>query len=121
MKRIIAVLLLTGAFMAQSEPVEAQILSTKLRITVLDELGNVVPDAEVTLYATQNDYKNETNPVQPTAKTDRKGRALFKKLNADQFYVIVRKGDRDNSGGGEVISNLEKGKLNKANVVITEF
>jgi len=103
-----------------SNEAEAQIFSTKLRITVLDDLGNVVPDAEVTLYANEKDYIKEENEVQPTAITDNKGRVTFKKLAAKSYYVIVRKGDLTNSGGGEIISSLEEKKLNKANVVISD-
>ena len=120
MKRLI-LLSFFFCFTALKQEANAQIFNTKLKITVLDELGNFVPDAEVTLYASLEDYKAETNPVQKTLLTDSKGKITFKKLENSQYYVIVRKGDKDNSGGGELIGNLEKGKVNKANVVISEF
>jgi len=116
---LIGLLFFAGLFF-NSNSAEAQIFNTKLRITVLDDLGNVVPDAEVTLYANKTDYTKEINPVQPTAKTDDKGRVLFKKLDAESYYVIVRKGEMSNIGGGEIISELEEKKLNKANVIITD-
>lgn len=99
---------------------DAQIFNTKLKITVIDELGNVVEGAEVTLYANQANYNAEKNPVQPTQKSNNKGQVTFKKLEPQSYYVIVRKGEKDNSGGGEIVSKLEKGKVNKANVVITD-
>ncbi|OEK05493.1 hypothetical protein BFP71_07850 [Roseivirga misakiensis] len=95
-------------------------LSTKLKITVVDELGNVVPDAKVILFANEADYNKEVNPVQPFKLTDSKGRVTFKKLDTKSYYIIVRKGDKDNSGGGEVVSKLVKGKVNKANIVISD-
>lgn len=121
MKRLtlIGLLLFTGLFLGTTDA-EAQIFNTKLRITVLDKLGNVVPEAEVTLYASKEDYTKETNPVHPTELTDDKGRVTFKKLDAQSYYVIVRKGDMTNIGGGEIISELEEKKLNKANVIITD-
>ncbi len=122
MKRILILsfFLCFAAFNRQANA-QIQIFNTKLKVTVLDELGNLVRDAEVTLYATLDDYNAEKNPVQKTMLTDAKGKVTFKKLDAAAYYVIVRKGDRNNSGRGELISDLEKGKLNKANVVISEF
>lgn len=113
-------MLLFGGMFLNTNQAEAQIFSTKLRITVLDNLGNVVPDAEVTLYANKADYNKEVNPVKPTVKTDKKGRVTIKGLEPLTYYVIVRKGDMTNQGGGEVIGELEAKKLNKANVIISD-
>lgn len=113
-------LILFSAMFFTSNRTEAQIFNTKLRITVFDKLGNIVPDAEVTLYANEEDYNAEKNPVQPTAITDSKGRVTFKKMAAQSYYVIVRKGEMTNQGAGEIISDLEEKKLNKATVVISD-
>ena len=122
MKRVLLLSFFLGLMaVSQQSQTQIQIFNTKFKVTVLDELGNLVPDAEVTLYATLDDYKAEKNPVQKTMLTDSKGKVTFKKLDKKQYYVIVRKGDRDNSGGGELVNNLEKGKVNKANVIIKEF
>lgn len=121
MKRIaIIICLLFVGVLSQTHQAEAQIFNTKLRITVLDKLGNVVPEAEVTLYANEADYNAEENPVQPTDKTDDKGRVTFKGLEGTTYYVIVRKGDMTNMGAGEIISDLEEKRLNKANVIISD-
>ena len=122
MKRVLLLSFFLGLMaVSQQSQAQIQIFNTKFKVTILDELGNLVPDAEVTLYATLDDYKAEKNPVQKTMLTDSKGKVTFKKLDKKQYYVIVRKGDRDNSGGGELVNNLEKGKVNKANVIIKEF
>ena len=105
--------------MFQTNEAEAQ-FSTKLRLTVLDDLGNTVERAEVTLYKTKSDYENEINAVQQTVITDKKGRVTFKKLEAISYYVTVHKGDMNNQGAGEIISALEPKKLNKVNVIITD-
>ncbi|MFY0591442.1 carboxypeptidase-like regulatory domain-containing protein [Roseivirga sp.] len=120
MKRLILLSLIAFSTISISNDAEAQVFSTKLKITVVDELGNVVPDAKVTLYATEADYNKEVNPVQPFKLTDSKGKATFKKLDTKSYYVIVRKGDKDNAGGGEIVSKLVKGKVNKANIVISD-
>jgi hypothetical protein len=39
-------------------------------------------------------------------------------MKSIKYYLLVKKGDKDNSGGGEEIGKLEDGKFNKATVVI---
>ncbi|MFZ1805679.1 MAG: carboxypeptidase regulatory-like domain-containing protein [Cyclobacteriaceae bacterium] len=96
---------------------QAQIFNTSLTLTVRDDLGNTVEGATVQLFATEADYLAETNIVIEDV-TDKKGVVKFKKLEAKSFYVIARKDDLDNSGGGEQIGQLEEGKFNKATVII---
>jgi hypothetical protein len=90
---------------------------TSLTITVRDELGNVVEGASIKLFETKDDYLKETN-VAAEASTDAKGVAKFKGLKPLAYFVLVRKGDKDNAGGGEQIGKLEEGKFNKTTVVI---
>ena len=96
---------------------EAQIIKTSLTLTVRDELGNTVEGASVALYETEANYTAEKNPV-VTGATDKKGVVKFKDLEAISYYVIVRKGDKDNMGGGEQIGKLEANKINKATIII---
>ncbi|MCG8475599.1 MAG: prealbumin-like fold domain-containing protein [Cytophagales bacterium] len=105
-------LMMWGGFTA-----EAQILPTKLKITILDETGNIVKGAQVVLYEKKKDYYNEKNPVF-TGKTDMKGRVTFKKLKPIAYYVMAKKGKRDNQGGGEVTGKLRAGRVNKNTIVI---
>ncbi len=95
----------------------AQIFNTSLTLTVRDDLGNTVEGATVQLFATEADYLAETNIV-IDGVTDKKGVVKFKKLEAKSYYVIARKDDLDNTGGGEQIGQLEEGKFNKATVII---
>ena len=120
-RRIFTVVLLTAimGFAAQNEA-SAQIFSTKLKVTVIDDLGNVVPDAQVTLYKNKTDWEKEVNPVQKFKLSNAKGQVTFKKLTQQTYYVLVRKGEMDNIGRGEKVENLATGKLNKANIVITD-
>ena len=94
-----------------------QILNTSLTLTVRDELGNTVSGASVQLFETEEDYLKEKNAVF-TGTTDGKGIAKFKKLKSISYFVLVRKDDKDNTGGGERIGKLEDGKFNKSTVVI---
>jgi hypothetical protein len=95
----------------------AQIFNTSLTITVRDEVGNLVSGAEVKLFKTEQDYQKEENSVAEET-SDAKGLVKLKKIAALSYYVIVRKGDKDNSGGGEIIGKLEEGKFNKVTIVI---
>ncbi|MGE0587946.1 MAG: carboxypeptidase regulatory-like domain-containing protein [Cyclobacteriaceae bacterium] len=96
---------------------EAQIFNTSLTLTVRDELGNAVEGATVQLYNTEADYLAETNAF-VEGVTDKKGVVKFKKLEGKSYYVLARKDDINNAGGGEQIGQLEEGKFNKATVII---
>lgn len=94
-----------------------QIIKTTLHITVRDELGNIVQGATVQLFETEDDYLKEENVVQE-ATTDKYGIAKFKDLKAIAYHVIIRKDDKDNSGGGERTEVLEAKRINKVTIVI---
>jgi len=116
---MITLTLIFGSFFTTLEQPD-QIFNTKLKITVLNELGNVVEGAKVTIYKSEADYNAEKNAVQEAQLTNNKGQVTFKKLDSIPYYVIVRKGEMDNSDGGEIVSKLQKKKLNKANIVISD-
>lgn len=99
-------------------PVEAQLLTTKLRITVLDDLGNLQKGALVAIFSNETDYRFETNPVEGPEETDEKGRVTFKKVPAQSYYILVIKGEKKNDGKGVRTSRLDTGKMNKINIVI---
>lgn len=112
---ICSAVLLAGLFSFKN--VNTTKLPTNLKITVLDHLGNLAVGATVTLYKSEEDYKNNQNPV-ASAVTDEKGRVTFKKLEPIVYYLDARKGDMNNNGEGVKISALEAGKVNLVNTVI---
>ena len=105
---VIALAVLVSAF---------QLVKTSLNVTVRDETGNTVEGATVQLFETEDDYTKETN-VAATGTTDDKGFVKIKELKAISYFVIVRKDDKDNSGGGEKTEKLEAKKMNKVTIVI---
>ncbi len=94
-----------------------EFLPTKLRITVIDELGNNVEGATVTIYKSEEDYRNNEDSVQKEV-TDKKGRVTFKDLEPVSYFIDARKGDKNNDGKGAVTAPLLEGKINKVNTVI---
>lgn len=96
---------------------KAQLLPTNLKITVIDGLGNVVEDAEVTLYKTKEDYLNGENALM-TEKTNKKGEVKFKKLEPMAYFVDARTEEMNNDGGGAEIAPLDEGRINAVNIVI---
>ena len=94
-----------------------QIIKTSLNITVRNELGNTEEGATITLFETEDDYKTEKNSVAEQT-TDAKGVAKFKELKAISYYVLVKKGDKNNFGGGEQTGKLEEKRINKVTIVI---
>lgn len=94
-----------------------QIIKTSLGVTVRDEVGNIVVGATVQLFEKEEDYTAEKNIV-AEGVTDEKGYIRFKELKNISYFVIVRKDDKDNSGGGERTGKLEEKKINKVTIVI---
>ncbi len=92
-------------------------IKTQLSITIRDELGNTVENAKVVLYESEGDYTKETNAVME-GLTDIKGVVKFKELKPISYYVIARKDDKDNSGGGEQTGKLDPNRINKVTIVI---
>lgn len=94
----------------------APFLKTSLNLTVRDETGNIVAGASIKLFAKKDDYDKEVKPI-AEGVTDEKGVFKFKELNQLSIFILVRKDDKDNSGGGEQ-TKLEQGKINKVTVII---
>lgn len=94
-----------------------QLIKTTLHLTVRDEVGNTVEGATVQLFETEEDYNAEKN-VSVEGTTDAKGILKLKDLKAMSYFIIVRKDDKDNSGGGERTGKLEEKRINKVTIVI---
>lgn len=102
-----------------TKPDLSQVLTTKLQVTVRDELGNLVDGAEVKLFKNEEDYTKEQNQVGKTLKTDAKGKASFNELDSMEYYIIVEKGDLDNSGAGTKTGALTPKRVNKVTIIIS--
>ncbi len=113
--RITTLLLFFSLFFVQTE---AQIIKTSLTVAVLDDLGNAVQGATIQLFRNEADYLKEENVVAEGVTEGNKGQFKFKDIDAIAYYVIVRKDDMDNSGGGEKIAKLDPKKMNKVNIII---
>lgn len=94
-----------------------QLIKTQLVITVRNELGNTEEGVTVQLYETEDDYKAEKNAA-AEGLTDKKGVVKFKELKPTAYFLLARKDDKDNFGGGEQTGKLEENKINKVTVVI---
>ena len=94
-----------------------QLIKTQLFITVIDDIGNHQEGAEVTLYVTKEDYDAQKNGIGPE-KTNAKGKIRFVGLTETAYYVLAKKGKKDNTFKGEKVDNLVAGKMNKISIVI---
>ena len=112
---VISAVLLAGLFSFKN--VDNQFLPTKLRITVIDGLGNPTEGATVSIIEKEEDYRAGDNAV-ATMSSDSKGRVTFKDLKPVSYYIYAHKGDMNNNGEGVVTAPLDEGKLNKVNTVI---
>lgn len=94
-----------------------QIIKTQLNVTIRNELGNTEEGVTVQLYEKEEDYKAEKNVVME-ATTDEKGIAKFKELKSIPYFVLAKKGDKNNFGAGEQTAPLEAKRINKVTIVI---
>ena len=94
-----------------------QLIKTSLNVTVRDEVGNTVEGATVQLFEKEEDYTTEENVVMEGV-TDNKGYLKLKELKPISYFVIVRKDDKDNTGGGEQTGKLDEKRINKVTIVI---
>ncbi len=106
------ILLILSFFVSSS-----QLIKTQLHVTIRNELGNTEEGVSVTLYETDVDYEKEQNPVQ-TGITDEKGIVKFKELKTQEYFVLAKKGDKNNFGGGEKTGALVANRINKVNIII---
>lgn len=93
------------------------LIKTQLVVTVRNELGNIEEGVKVQLYETEDDYKAEKNAA-AEGYTDNKGVVKFKELKPTVYFLLARKDDKDNFGGGEQTGKLEENKINKVTVII---
>ena len=111
----VALILLVGTTLQSSA--EAQLLPTKLRVTVINGLGNFVEGASVAIYETEADYRASENAI-AVLKTDKKGRVTVKDVKANSYYIEATFGDQNNNGEGVKTGELSEGRINKVNTVI---
>lgn len=114
MKRIVSVsFILAFAITLMS----AGFFKTNLKVTVIDDTGNFVEGATVTLYNSEEDYNNENAAVDPLV-SNKKGQVHFKNIEARGYFLYAKKGDKDNIFNGQKVKPLEEGKVNMINVII---
>lgn len=114
MKRLLLSLVAIGFLMMT---LQFQIIKTQMNVTIRNELGNTEDGVTVQLYENEEDYKGEKN-IAAEATTDEKGVAKFKDLKAISYFVLAKKGDKNNFGGGEQTGKLEAKRINKVTIVI---
>ncbi len=115
--QLVLMMLTIGLLFYSSSDLKAQPKKSKLMVTVLDGLGNIVEKATVTVYKSEEDYRNNSKSV-ATGTTDKKGRVKFKDLQPKAYYIDARFEDMNNDGKGVESGDLAPGKLNKVNIVI---
>ena len=98
----------------------AQLLKTKLEITVLNTAGNREAGAEVKIFDNEEDYLAGENEVQGKQFTNSKGIVLYKDLEEKEYYIQVQKGSADNYDESTKTIPLKPGVKNRVNVVITK-
>lgn len=113
-------ILILVPFLLISSLSQAQLIKTKLEITVLNTAGNPEPGVEVKIYENEDDYLGDKNVVQGKKYTDSKGKVMYKDLKEQSYYINASKGKADNYGESTKTIPLKGMVKNKVNVIITE-
>lgn len=92
-------------------------LPTSLKVLVLDELGNPVEGAEVSLFKNQEDYRAGENLLVKKT-TDKDGEVVFKKLEVTSYFIHADYDGKTNVGGGVQTEKLVEGRINKVNTIV---
>jgi hypothetical protein len=93
---------------------------TSLELIVKDNRGNVISGALVELYATKDDWINETNQIGETQFTNEKGIVKFSDLMNLKYYFYVESDCFNNVNGLiSTPSNLTVNTNNVSNVILS--
>ncbi|WP_425392261.1 carboxypeptidase regulatory-like domain-containing protein [Ekhidna sp.] len=115
--RVLALFTLLMISTGVHQTADAQLFPTKLRVTVIDGLGNFVEGATVSIYDNEADYLASKSPI-ATMKTDSKGRVTFKEVKPIAYFIEAKFEDKNNNGEGVKTGELSEGRINKVNTVI---
>ncbi len=96
-----------------------QIITTSLKLTVINNLGKEEEGVRVRLFKTEADYKAEKNAIDEHY-TDKKGVVHFKGLEPIPYYINAVKDKKNNYGNGELTDSLKDKQVNKIKVVIQD-
>jgi hypothetical protein len=92
---------------------------TALQITVTDNLGSPSVGATATLYPSQSDLNNKTNPVSSNV-TDASGKVTFTNLAAQQYYWFIENSCLNNANGAETTSALTPNVTTTTTTVLSQ-
>ena len=114
---VIELIILAAIVLSPTKANGQKFLPTKLKVTVIDGNGNIVEDATVRIFLSEEDYIDDKKSVL-SEKTNEKGQVIFKKMDPRSYYIDARKGKQNNDGRGAKTDKLREGPINKVNVVI---
>ncbi len=89
-----------------------------LQVFVVDDSGNVQPNAQVKIFESEADFDAQKKPF-ATETTNKKGKAIIKGLQEKVYYVYAKKGKKDNAGGASKTEKLDKNRVNKINIIVS--
>jgi hypothetical protein len=122
LKSLLILLVLSAFFVACSKKEEetpAPKMPTVLEVMVTNTTGNAVGGVLVHLYKTEQDWKDEKNPVQTARTTDAAGKVTVTDLEAGMYYVRAAK-EYLNNRAAMVSITVVQNKTTPVSVTIKE-
>ena len=96
-----------------------QLVSTQIKIQVLNNLGKPEWGVKVRIFKTEEDYNTDKNAIEEQF-TDKKGHVNFKDLQTVSYYISASKDLKTNASNGVKSEILKEKMINKMTVVIND-
>lgn len=105
-------------FFSCSRDSDETVQNTRLELSIFDESNTAVPNAEVYLYASQNDFNNDTNIIQ-SLTTDSAGKVTFENLQAMTYYWKIYSECKINNDVNNSTNPISANSLNPFSIHLT--
>ena len=93
---------------------------TTLELTVIDQVGNPISGAIVSLYANATDFQKDQNPVKDLLVSDSNGKVKISGLNSQIYFWYAESDCKNNFNSGNTsTSALVANQTTKFNVVLS--
>ena len=93
--------------------------NTSMKLSIIDNHGNNVAGAKVSIYQSHSDWEHRTNQIGKTQVTNSQGNVVFDNLSPIKYFWFIEKGCKNNYNGPVTSQNpISEGHQNIINNII---